>query len=62
MNFLQVKRIFPYNQSETIEKATFTYSSFGKAFDKQTKTTEEQGRKKIDAITNSKRKTSHFNQ
>ena len=46
MNFLQVKKIFPSNQSGIIEQTTFTYSSFGKAFDKQTKTTEEQGRKK----------------
>ena len=35
-----------------IEHAKFTYSPSGKAFQKQTKTIEEQGRKQLDAITN----------
>ena len=30
----------------------FTYSALGKAFDKNKKTIEEQGREQIDAITN----------
>ena len=37
-----------------IEQAKFTYSPSGKAFGKQTKIIEEQGRKQIEAITNQK--------
>ena len=35
----------PSNQRQIIEQATFTQSSLGKGFKKQTKTIEEQGRK-----------------
>ena len=35
-----------------MEQAKFTYSALGKAFKKQTKTIEKQGKKQIDAITN----------
>ena len=35
-----------------IEQVKFTYSPSGKALEKQTKTTEEQRKKQIDAITN----------
>ena len=35
-----------------IEKAKFAFSPLGKAFQKQTKTTEEREKKQIDAITN----------
>ena len=35
-----------------IEQAEFIYSPLGKAFEKQTKTIEEQGRKHTDAVTN----------
>ena len=35
-----------------IEQAKFIYSPLGKAFEKQTKTIEEQGRKQTDAVTN----------
>ena len=35
-----------------IEQAEFIYSPLGKAFEKQTKTIEEQGRKQTDAVTN----------
>ena len=42
----------PSNQSRIIEQAQFTYSPLGKAFERQTKTIEEQGRKQIDTITN----------
>ena len=34
-----------FNQRQIIEQTKFTYSSLGKAFQKQTKTIEEQGRK-----------------
>ena len=35
-----------------IEQAKFIYYPLGKAFEKQTKTTEDQGRKQIEAIQN----------
>ena len=35
-----------------IEQAKFIYSPLGKAFEKQTKTIEEQWKQEIDAITN----------
>ena len=35
-----------------IEQAKFADSPLGKAFGKQTKTIEEQGKKQVDAITN----------
>ena len=35
-----------------MEQAKFIYSPLAKAFEKQTKMLEEQGQKKIDAITN----------
>ena len=35
-----------------IEQAKFAYSPLRKAFEKQTKTNEEQGKKQIDIITN----------
>ena len=33
-----------------IEQGKFAYSPLGKAFEKQTKTMEEQGRKQVDAL------------
>ena len=42
----------PSNQRQIIEQAKFTYSLLGKPLEKQTKTTEEQGRKQIVDITN----------
>ena len=43
MNILQVKKflITPFNQSQVIKQATFTYSLLGKAFEKQIKTPED---------------------
>ena len=35
-----------------MEQTKFAYSPLGKAFEKQTKTIEDQGKKQIDAITN----------
>ena len=40
----------PSNQKQIIEQAKFTYSPLGKAFEKQTKTIEDQGEKQIKAI------------
>ena len=33
-NILQVKKILPSNQTQTIEQAKFAYSPLGKAFEK----------------------------
>ena len=38
------------NQQQIIEQAKFSYSPLGKAFEKQTKTIEDQGEKQIEAI------------
>ena len=48
--FLTGEEMLPSNQSRIIEQAKFTYSPLGKAFEKQTKTIEEQGKKEIKAI------------
>ena len=39
-----------YHQQQIIEQTKFTYSPMGKAFEKQTKTIEDQGKKQIDAL------------
>ena len=44
------EHILPSNQKQIIEQARFTYSSLGKAFEKQIKTIEDQGEKQIKAI------------
>ena len=48
--YLTGEEILPSNQQQIIEQAKFTYSPLGKAFEKQTKTTEDQGKKQINAI------------
>ena len=40
----------PSNQQQIIEQAKFTYSPLGKAFEKQTKAIEDQGKKQVDAL------------
>ena len=42
--------ILPSNQQQIIEQTNFTYSPFGKAFDKQIKTMEDRGKKQVDAL------------
>ena len=54
--YLKGEEILRSNQKQIIEQAKFTYSPLGKAFEKQTKTIEEQGRKQIDAITNQRKR------
>ena len=49
--FLAGEEILPPDQRKVIEQANFIYSPLGKAFEKQTKTIEEQGKKQTDAIT-----------
>ena len=50
--YLTVEEIVPSNQRRVIEQDKFTCSSLGKAFKKQIKTIEDQGKKQIDDITN----------
>ena len=48
--YLTGKDILPSNQQQIIEQARFTYSPLGKALEKQIKTTEDQGKKQVDAL------------
>ena len=50
--FLTNEEIFSSDQRIIIEHAKFTYSPLDKAFEKQIKLIEGQGRKQVDAITN----------
>ena len=43
--YLTGEDILPSNQQQIIEQTKFTYSPLGKAFDKQIKTIEDQGKK-----------------
>ena len=49
--YLTGEEILPSNQREIIEQAKFTYSPLGKAFEKQIKTIEDQGKKQGYALT-----------
>ena len=49
--YLTDEEILPPYQRRAREQAKFTYSPLGKAFEKQIKIFEDQGRKQIDAIT-----------
>ena len=53
--YLTGEEILPSNQQQIIEQAKFTYSPLGKAFEKQTKTIEDQGEKQIKAIQDNKK-------
>ena len=54
--YLTGEDILPSNQQQIIEQAKFTYSPLGKAFEKQMKTIEDQGKKQADALENLKLK------
>ena len=54
--YLTGEDIVPSNQQQIIEHAKFTYSLLGKAFEKQIKTIEGQGKKQVDALENLKLK------
>ena len=54
--YLAGEDISPSNQQQIIEQAKFTYSPLGKAFEKQIKTIEDQGKKQVDALENLKLK------
>ena len=48
--YLTGENILPSNQQQIIEQTKFTYSPLRKAFEKQIKTTEDQGEKQINAL------------
>ena len=48
--YLTGEKILPSNQRQIIEQAKFTYPPLGKAFEKQVKTVEDQGKKQVKAI------------
>ena len=48
--YLTGEDILSSNQQQIIEQTKFTYSPLGKAFDKQIKTIEDQGKKQVDAL------------
>ena len=50
--YLTGEEIILSNQKQIIEQAKFTYSTLGKAFEKQIKTIEDQGEKQIKTIQN----------
>ena len=54
--YLTGQDMLPSNQQQIIEQAKFIYSPLGKAFEKQIKTIEDQGKKQVDALENLKLK------
>ena len=52
--YLTGKDILPSNHQQIIEQTKFAYYPLGKAFDKQIKTIEDQGKKQVDALENLK--------
>ena len=49
MKFMQAKKTLPFHRSKIKEQIKFSYSSLGKAFEKETKTTQEQERKQTES-------------
>ena len=54
--YLTGEDILPSNQQQIIEQAKFTYSPLGKAFEKQIKIIEDQGKKQVKALEDLKPK------
>ena len=48
--YLTGEEILPSNQKQITEETKLTYSPLGKAFEKQTKTIEEQRKKQVDPL------------
>ena len=48
--YLTGEEILPSNQQQITQQAKFTYPPLGKAFEKQTKTIEDQGQKQVVAL------------
>ena len=61
MSVLQVKKILSCNQNRMIERAKFTYSPLGKAFEKQIKTNEDKEGKQIKALEEHRKQIVKFN-
>ena len=59
--YLTGEEILPSNQKQIIEQAKFIYSPLGKAFEKQTKTIEDQGEKQVKAIKDNKKQLANTN-
>ena len=59
--YLTGEDILPSAQQQVIEQAKFTYSPLEKAFEKQTKTIEDQGEKQIKAIQDNKEQQVNIN-
>ena len=59
--YLTGEDILPSGQQQVIEQAKFTYSPLEKAFEKQTKTIEDQGEKQIKAIQDNKEQQVNIN-
>ena len=59
--YLTGEEILASNQQQIIEQAKFTYPPLGKAFEKQTKTIEDQGEKQIKAIQYNKEQSVNIN-
>ena len=55
--YLTDEEILPSNQQKIIKQAKFTYSSLGKAFQKQIKTIEDQGQKQVETLKSLKPET-----
>ena len=55
--YLTDEEILPSNQQKIIKQAKFTYSSLGKAFQKQIKTIEDQGQKQVETLKGLKPET-----
>ena len=50
MNILLVKKYYSLIKKKILEQAKFTYSPLGKAFERQIKTIEDQGKKQVEAL------------
>ena len=59
--YLTGENILPSNQEQITEQTKFTYSPLGKAFDKQIKTIEDQGKKQVDALNTLKSNNNNNN-
>ena len=52
----KIHKLLPLNQQQIMEQTKFTYSPLGKAFEKQVKTIEDQGKKQVDVLKDLKEK------
>ena len=60
--YLTGEEILPSNRQQIIEQAKFTYCPSGKAFEKQTKTIEDQEEKQVKALEDKTKTTNKINQ